>query len=322
MNKMEMRADVTKEGAGVLLGRLLAYGIPVCLSLLAVPLIGLVDTFTVPRLLASGGLGESLAMAEFGVYNRGLPLVQLVTMLAASLSVLFIPALAEAKFKGESDRVASQSRMALRWFWLIGMTASVGLAVLAEPINIMLYEDAAGTGTMQVIAFTAAGDAEHDYGSIAPGHRHGQGPAIHLLAAAGLKLLLNLLLVPQFGITGAAIAGVAAHLTAAALNLALLSRRAGARLDAGGMLARTLPVLAVALAAWGAGAASGGSRAAGFAPGRLTHAVASLSGVAAGCGAFLIGAALTKLLTEEELRMLPKVGRPLAAFLRALRVLR
>ena len=52
-----------------------------------------------PRLLTSGALGEAMAMAEFGVYNRGLPLVQLVTMLATSLSVLFIPALAEAKFK-------------------------------------------------------------------------------------------------------------------------------------------------------------------------------------------------------------------------------
>lgn len=325
MNETRVRADVSREGAGVLLGRLLAYGIPVCLSLLAVPLIGLVDTFTVPRLLTSGGLGEATAMAEFGVYNRGLPLVQLVTMLATSLSVLFIPALAEAKFKGESSRVASQTRMALRWFWLIGMTASVGLAVLAEPINVMLYEDAAGTVTMQVIAFTAAGGTLSTItAALLQGIGIVKAPAVHLLAAAGLKLLLNLLLVPQFGITGAAMAGVAAHLTAAALNLALLSRSAGARLDAGGMLARTLPVLAaVALAAWAAGEAAGGLlAAAGFAPGRLTHAAAGLSGVAAGCGAFLIGAALTKLLTEEELRMLPKVGRPLAAFLRALRVLR
>lgn len=325
MNDSGQHADVTKEGAGVLIRRLLAYGIPVCLSLLAVPLIGLVDTFTVPRLLKSSGLGEALTMAEFGIYNRGLPLVQLVTMLAASLSVLFIPALAEAKFRGESDRVAGQTRMALRWFWLIGMTASVGLAVLAEPINIMLYEDAAGTGTMRVIAFTAAGGTLSTItAALLQGIGVVKAPALHLLAAAGLKLLLNLLLVPQLGITGAAIAGVAAHLTAAALNLALLSRSAGARLDAGGLLARTLPVLAaVALAAWGAGeAASGILAAAGFAPGRLTSAARSLSGVAAGGGAFLIGAALTKLLTEEELRMLPKVGRPLAAFLRALRVLR
>lgn len=321
----EMQAGVGKERAGVLIRRLLAYGIPVCLSLLAVPLIGLVDTFTVPRLLASSGLGEDLAMVQFGIYNRGLPLVQLVTMLAASLSVLFIPALAEAKFLGELDRAQGQTRMALRWFWLIGMTASVGLAVLAEPINIMLYEDAAGTMTMRLIAFTAAGGT---LSTITAALLQGMGivraPAFHLLAAAGLKLLLNLLLVPLLGITGAAIAGVAAHLAAAALNLALLSRRAGARLDGGGMLARTLLVLAaVGVAALGVSKAlSGLLTAFGFAPGRLAYAAMSLGGVAAGGLAFLIGAALTRLLTEEELAQLPKLGRPLSAFLRFMRVLR
>lgn len=321
----EMQAGVGKERAGVLIRRLFAYGIPVCLSLLAVPLIGLVDTFTVPRLLASSGLGEDLAMAQFGIYNRGLPLVQLVTMLAASLSVLFIPALAEAKFRGELNRAQGQTRMALRWFWLIGMTASVGLAVLAEPINIMLYEDTAGTVTMRVIAFTAAGGT---LSTITAALLQGMGivraPAFHLLAAAGLKLLLNLLLVPLLGITGAAIAGVAAHLAAAALNLLLLSRRAGARLDGGGMLARTLLVLAaVGLAAWGASKAISGMLVViGFAPGRLAYAAMSLGGVAAGGLAFLIGAALTRLLTEEELAQLPKLGRPISAFLRFMRVLR
>ncbi|KOP65728.1 hypothetical protein AMS62_11085 [Bacillus sp. FJAT-18019] len=320
-----MQAGVDKERAGVLIRRLFAYGIPVCLSLLAVPLIGLADTFTVPRLLASSGFGEDLAMAQFGIYNRGLPLVQLVTMLAASLSVLFIPALAEAKFRGELNRVAGQTRMALRWFWLIGMTASVGLAVLAEPINIMLYEDPAGTVTMRVIAFTAAGGT---LSTITAALLQGMGivraPAFHLLAAAGLKLLLNLLMVPLLGITGAAIAGVAAHLAAAALNLSLLSRRAGARLDGGAMLARTLLVLAaVGLTAWGTSKALSGLLAAfGFAPERLAYTAMSLGGVAAGGLAFLIGAALTRLLTAEELAQLPKLGRPLSAFLRFMRVLR
>lgn len=319
-----VQAGVDKERAGILIRRLLAYGIPVCLSSLAVPLIGLVDTFTVPRLLASSGLGENLAMVEFGIYNRGLPLVQLVTMLAASMSVLFIPSLAEAKFQGEMNRAQGQIRMALRWFWLIGITASIGLAVLAEPINIMLYEDAAGTMTMRVIAFTAAGGT---LSTITAALLQGMGivraPALHLLAAAGLKLLLNLLLVPPFGITGAAVAGVAAHVVAAGLNLLLLSRRAGVRFEGGSMLARTLLLLiAVGLVAWGAGEASGSMLGAfGIAPGRLVYAAMSLIGVAAGGLTFLIGAALTKLLTEEELRQLPKLGRPLSAFLRFLRVL-
>ncbi|MEK4665640.1 polysaccharide biosynthesis protein, partial [Priestia sp. FSL H7-0729] len=136
---------------------LLMYAIPVCLGSLAVPLMNLVDTFTVPRLLRGEGQDELQSMVSFGIYNRGLPLVQLVTMLATSLSVLFIPAMAEARLKGGPEAVRQQAGLALRWFWLIGLAASAGLAVLAEPINRMLYGDAAGTEALRYMALAAAG---------------------------------------------------------------------------------------------------------------------------------------------------------------------
>ncbi|MNK29077.1 putative cell division protein YtgP [compost metagenome] len=79
--------DVEVHG-GRLLRQLLAYAIPICLAALAVPLIGLVDIFTLPRLLKQGGWDELGSMVQVGIYNRGIPLVQLVTMLASSLSVL------------------------------------------------------------------------------------------------------------------------------------------------------------------------------------------------------------------------------------------
>ncbi|AHV94986.1 membrane protein [Paenibacillus sabinae T27] len=136
--------------------KLLAYGLPVMLGTLAAPLISLVDVFTMPRLLASAG-GEAQAMVQFGIYNRGVPLVQLVTMLAGSLSALFIPALAESKFRGNLSEVESRCRLSLRWFWLLGLAAAAGLAVLAVPVNIALYGDASGSGTIRWLAFTAAG---------------------------------------------------------------------------------------------------------------------------------------------------------------------
>lgn len=141
---------------GVKAGALLAYGIPVMLGALAMPLIGLVDVFTVPRLLSSLG-SEVEAMTQFGVYNRGLPLVQIVTMIATSLSVVFIPALAEAKYKGDMKLIENRCSLSLRWFWLLGLAASAGLAVLAEPINMALYGDTAGSSTMTCLALTAVG---------------------------------------------------------------------------------------------------------------------------------------------------------------------
>lgn len=305
---------------------LLVYAIPVCLGSLAVPLMNLVDTFTVPRLLRSEGLDEVESMVSFGIYNRGLPLVQLVTMLATSLSVLFIPAMAEARLKGGPEAVRQQASIALRWFWLIGLAASAGLAVLAEPINRMLYGDAAGTEALRYMALTAAGST---VSIIAAALLQGLGavraPAFSMLAAAGVKALLNVMLVPALGISGAALAGAVAYMLAAGLNVALLARRTAMRPAPGAVLVKPALVIAamsVAAAgmAWAAGAVLGGM---GIATDRRLAAVGiSLLGIAAGAAVFLLASARTGLLTATDLAAIPKLGPRLAKWLRRLHVLR
>ncbi|NMI07609.1 polysaccharide biosynthesis protein [Paenibacillus sp. SZ31] len=305
---------------------LLMYAIPVCLGSLAVPLMNLVDTFTVPRLLRGEGLDELQSMVSFGIYNRGLPLVQLVTMLATSLSVLFIPAMAEARLKGGPEAVRQQAGLALRWFWLIGLAASAGLAVLAEPINRMLYGDAAGTEALRYMALTAAGST---VSIIAAALLQGLGavraPAFSMLAAAGVKALLNVMLVPALGISGAALAGAVAYMLAAGLNVALLARLVALRPAPGAVLAKpALVIAAMSLAAvgtaWAAEAVLGGMGIA--ADRRLAAMGVSLLGIAAGSAVFLLAAARTGLLTAAELAAVPKLGPRLAKLLRRLRVLR
>ncbi|MDT9723092.1 polysaccharide biosynthesis protein [Paenibacillus sp. ClWae2A] len=304
---------------------LLMYAIPVCLGSLAVPLMNLVDTFTVPRLLRGEGLDEIQSMVSFGIYNRGLPLVQLVTMLATSLSVLFIPAMAEARLKGGPEAVRQQAGPALRWFWLIGLAASAGLAVLAEPINRMLYGDAVGTEALRYMALTAAGST---VSIIAAALLQGLGavraPAFSMLAAAGVKALLNVMLVPALGISGAALAGAVAYMLAAGLNVALLARLVALRPAPGAVLAKpALVIAAMSLAAvgmaWAAEALLGGMGIA--ADRRLAAMGVSLLGIAAGSAVFLLAAARTGLLTAAELAAVPKLGPRLAKLLRRLRVL-
>ncbi|WP_339318159.1 polysaccharide biosynthesis protein [Paenibacillus sp. FSL R10-2734] len=307
---------------GVKASVLLAYGIPVMLGALAMPLIGLVDVFTVPRLLSSVG-SEVEAMTQFGIYNRGLPLVQIVTMIATSLSVVFIPALAEAKYKGDTKLIETRCSLSLRWFWLLGLAASAGLAVLAEPINMALYGDIAGSSTMTWLALTAVGGTVSIISAaLLQGLGYVRAPALHLLAAALLKAALNLLLVPQQGITGAAIAGVAAHSFAAALNVLLLYRRGHLRLRLADALARPALLtaglaLAAAAASWGVGAAA---TAAGIGGGRTASLAQSLLGVLAGCLVFAVGAIALRLLSESELRQLPGFGPSLADKLKKLRL--
>lgn len=296
---------------------LLAYGIPVMLGGLASPLISLVDVFTMPRLLAAAG-GEVRAMADFGIYNRGLPIVQLVTMLATSLSVLFIPALAESKFRGNLGEIESRIRLSLRWFWLLGLAASAGLAVLAVPINVALYGDASGSGTIRWLAFTAAGGSVAILSaSLLQGLGHVRAPAMHFLAAAALKAALNLLLVPQQGIPGAAVAGVAAQALAAALNIRLLHKAAGLRLRPADWLVRpALLIAGLAVAAAAAGWGGGALLEAAGVHGRIRALGESLLGVAAGCLVFAALALRLGLLNEQELGQLPGFGPKLARMLK------
>jgi len=313
------------ESSWRLLRKIVVYAIPICLASLALPLMNLVDTFTVPKLLKAGGIGDSGAMIQFGIYNRGIPLVQLITMLATSLSVLFIPALAEARVKRDNLLMQNQCRLALRWFWMMGLAASVGLCVLAEPINVMLYQDTTGTDTIRWIAFTAAfSSISLISAALLQGIGMVKAPAMNLLIGALAKTMLNLWLVPKLGITGAAIAFVAAQLLAAALNVGLLVRSTGLRLGAGAMLLKPAIILAglasaAVSAQWAAAAVLS---ALGIRAGRMVAVVESLSGVTAGAIVFVILVALTKLIREEELRMLPKVGNGLARLLQKLRVLR
>ncbi len=315
-------ADTVREQTGAKARKLLGYGIPVMLGTLAIPLIGLVDVFTVPRLLSST-VSEAAAMAQFGIYNRGLPLVQMVTMLATSLSVVFIPALAEAKHRGDLGLIQTRCSLSLRWFWLLGLAASVGLAVLAEPVNVALYGDAAGSGTMTWLAFTAAGGTVSIISAaLLQGLGAVRAPAVHLLAAAVLKAALNLLLIPQQGITGAAIASVAAHLFAAALNVLLLHRMGHLRLRFADALVKPALLLAglgLAAAAVSLGVGSAAA-AAGFGGGRTAALAQSLLGVLAGCAVFAAGAVALRLLSESELRQLPGFGPRLADKLKKLRL--
>ncbi|MGQ3481903.1 putative polysaccharide biosynthesis protein, partial [Paenibacillus sp. TY11] len=218
------------ESYGTLLKALLRYALPVCLGALAVPLISLVDTFTVPRLLKQEGLDDTAVMVAFGVYNRGLPLVQLVMMFATTLSALFIPSLAEARVTGGTELARRQCEQSLRWFWLLGLAAATGLIVLAVPVNVMLYADDTGSGVMRWMALTAVGGTLSIISAaLLQGLGAVRAPALAMLAAAAAKALLNWLLVPQLGTAGAAIAGAVAYLLAAVINIALLARLVGLR---------------------------------------------------------------------------------------------
>ncbi|TBL69052.1 polysaccharide biosynthesis protein [Paenibacillus thalictri] len=308
------------EKIGPLVKRLVAYALPICLGSVALPILTLVDSFTMPRLLAERAGGEAEGLYQFGLYNHGLPLVQLVAMIASSMSAALVPAIAEARLRGDREAVRSRTEAALRLTWFIGLAASFGLAALAAPLNMMFFKTTEGSAAMAVLGFTALLSTLNIVaGSVLQGCGAVTAPAVYLLVAAALKVAGNELLMPRWGIDGAAVAAVAAYLAAGGLALAHALRATGARFPLAAYVYRPL----TAVAAMCAGLLALRALAAyALPPGRGAAAVVALAGVA--LGAVLYGVTLLRAgaLTEGELRLVPKVKEKHIALLKKYRFIR
>ena len=293
----------------VLAGRLFRFALPVCIGAVGVPFLGIADTFTVPRMLQAAGWNEKQSMEQFGIYGRGLPLVQLVTMIFSSVAAAIVPAVAEAKGRGALAAVQVRTELSLRVTWLIGLAASFGLAAAALPINVMLFTDAAGTRAIQITAFSALFSALNIVtASILQGLGKVLIPAVSLIAAALLKVALNIWWVPSFGIDGAAAAAVAAFCVAALINLAAVQKCAGIALPYTLYLFKCGAAVAVMLAVVIA-VVKGLPQALEWFPAlprnsRAVHSLTALSAVAAGAASFWAAAIKMGALSKNDLQRL------------------
>jgi PST family polysaccharide transporter len=203
--------------------------LPILLGSVVLPILNIVDTFTMPRLLQwTGNMGEKEARDLFSYYYRGQPLVQFIAMFASSLSVALVPSIAEAFARKQHQVIAARTGIAMRLTLLIGLPASVGLAILAEPINIMLFKTNDGTTAMAILAFTTLFSTLNIISAaILQGLGAVSVPAKNLFLAVIAKGLLNVLLIGPWGIEGAAAASVLAFALATVLNLISITKLTG-----------------------------------------------------------------------------------------------
>lgn len=312
-----------KESTALIIRHILLLSLPICLGSLVLPLFGLVDSFTVANLLVENQWTVQAAIEGKGIYDRGQPLIQFAAFFATAISLSIVPAIAEAKVRGDEKEVSVRAALALRLTWMIGVPASVGLAVIAMPTNVMLFKDAAGSDALSILAFTTIFST---LGVTSAGILQGLGlfflPARNLLIGVGVKLFLNLWLIPLWDIRGAAVATVVAYAVATILNLlaipGIVNRFAQGRNFIGKVF------IAVG---WMAGAtyiAMFGVQVVvlEFLSYRLAMTVTSLSAVVAGALVYFWSLFRLELLTREDIEKVPKLKKKILPILDKWRLLR
>jgi len=311
-----------EESAKRLMFRIWAISIPVCVGSLVLPLYSLVDSFTVGNVLVEAGWSMPEAIEGKGIYDRGQPLIQFASFFASAISLSIVPAIAEAVARRNMREVEERAHLALKMTWLFGLPATVGLMLIAEPANVMLFKDSAGSDVIAILAWTAIFST---LGMTTAGILQGVGrvalPALHLLIGAGVKWLLNLWWIPLWDLRGAAWATVAAFASATLLNIWALSREVPAAFRHFGFWRSLWAVL------WMAGSVLGIV----FALEPIVHAlmeersastVVALAAVFIGAFVYLWAMFRFGVLKAEDLEKVPKLKKKLGPLLHKLRLIR
>ena len=115
-----------------LLGRIAALALPVSLSSLMLPVVANLDLFIVPLRLEAAGFTVGQATERFGyLTGMAVPLVNLATIVTASLAISLVPAISHAKSLNDSREVMYRTAGAMRLANLTTVPFTVLLCLLA-----------------------------------------------------------------------------------------------------------------------------------------------------------------------------------------------
>ncbi|MEM9572703.1 MAG: lipopolysaccharide biosynthesis protein [Pseudomonadota bacterium] len=221
----------------------LLFGAPIAAALVLDLILSAADRFLIAAFLGEAAVGEYAA--GYGVADKSVLLICAWAAMAAS------PLVMAAYERGGADAAAEESRGLIRTLLLLGVPAATGLALVATPLSEALIGEAVREGARQIIPWIAFagllnGLIIHYYSEVFHLTHRTSELAVLMVVPAALNILLNLVLIPQFGLMGA----VAATLASYAIGVAVLVFR-GRRLIALPMpLADLMKVAIAALAMW------------------------------------------------------------------------
>ncbi|WHZ03245.1 polysaccharide biosynthesis protein [Neobacillus sp. YX16] len=182
-------------------------GLTICISGMLMIFIQMADAMNLYSLLTENGYEKDMAKAVKGVFDRGQPLIQLGTIVSASMSLSLVPLITSARIKKDVSFLQDKIQLAIRISIVIGVGASVGLWAIIEPANIMLFEDNSGSSVLGILSFVILlSSIITTIIAIMQGLGSLLFPAAVVLATFPLKYILNALFVPIFGTMGAAYA--------------------------------------------------------------------------------------------------------------------
>jgi len=230
-----VNVDVKRISSFKIIKRIFALALPVSAASVMLPIVSNLDLLIVPARLEAAGYNVHEATELFGyLTGMAVPLVNLATILTASLAVSIVPAIAEAKALKDTVRSFNQTAAALRISNFICFPAFIIVLMLDVPISSIIYNAPGAGPAVWVSSFSIVLLGIHQVTTgVLQGLGHTSIPMMNMILAAVVKVILNWVLTaqPSLGIMGAAWATVADIGLAAILNLYFLHKYIGYKME-------------------------------------------------------------------------------------------
>lgn len=205
---------------------ILGVSIPIAIGTLTMALFNFVDSFTVAYGLRAAGVVTSDVNYLYGIYGRGLSLVQIATVFATSIVLPLVPLITTKLAAGDQKGTKSIIEKTHRMTHLISWPAAMGLLALTLPLNLALFTNLEGSSMLAIINFSSVFTSLALLGTgILQGMNLARAGAIVIIGGVIVKTLSNILFIQLFGLDGAALSTLFVYLLLVIVNTIFIVRQ-------------------------------------------------------------------------------------------------
>lgn len=310
------KTQVSNGDSGIkILTQIFTISIPITIGAAIMPIMNTIDLGIVMRRLHATGWSEDTAVSLYGqLTGMAGPIINFPQVLTLAIAISIVPAVASAYGQKDTKFLQYNIQLGLRTSMLIGLPCSLGIMALSEPIMILLYplQKASAISAAPCLFVMGFSVIFLSIAQTLSGVLQGLGkqmvPVINLFIGVIAKVILTYTLtgIHDINVKGAAIGTAAAYAIASILNIYAVKKYTGMKFDFGLTFMKPIVCgLIMSFLAWASYRVAFGI---------FGNTISTVIAVAIGGTVYCGMIFMTKAITKEEIKMLPKGDKLVKVF--------
>ena len=199
--------------------------VPMTLGAFGFTAVMLLDSLSVPRLLASAGESFSERLSLMGYLTRAMTIYNLPATVISAFTASAVPALARARAEGDRKKSNESSVRVIKLILLAAFPCALGMMLFPKELFLLIYSSKSYASLLALYGVIVI-IMPYMQTTTAMLQTLGRvwAPIWVTVGAVVLKTVLNVVFVKAFGITGAPFATIAAFSIAVIINTFMLTR--------------------------------------------------------------------------------------------------